>query len=86
MSLHIRMNTSRYNLRIESKSNEFDAIQIIDFVSMNRANEQSSDAYGDGDGWHRIAWAFLKVYSCSHSEFNSNFIYKYVIISIIFYN
>ncbi|KAI0209499.1 Jouberin [Lamellibrachia satsuma] len=36
--------------------------EILDFVSMHRASERVNGSRGDG-GWHRIAWAFLKVVS-----------------------
>lgn len=37
-------------------------LQLLDFVSMNTASRQYDEAKTQG-GWHRIAWAFLKVRS-----------------------
>ncbi|XP_033123597.1 jouberin-like [Anneissia japonica] len=34
--------------------------EILDFVSMNSVNGKSHTVAGEG-GWHRVAWAFLKV-------------------------
>lgn len=38
-------------------------LQLLDFVSMNRASRnQNNRSYVKGEeGWHKEAWAFLKV-------------------------
>ncbi|XP_038057732.1 jouberin-like isoform X2 [Patiria miniata] len=52
-----------YNYLIQSEETAPKAIiffEILDFVSMNVAATKTKMLKGDG-GWHRIAWAFLKV-------------------------
>ena len=36
------------------------SFQLLDFVSMNAASRKYNIVKQEG-GWHRIAWAFLKV-------------------------
>ncbi|XP_022089435.1 jouberin-like isoform X2 [Acanthaster planci] len=52
-----------YNYLIQSDESAPKAIiffEILDFVSMNITSTKSKMLKGEG-GWHRIAWAFLKV-------------------------
>ncbi|XP_052257208.1 jouberin-like isoform X2 [Dreissena polymorpha] len=48
-----------YNYFIQDKPKVMLLFELVDFVSMNRTNQQSNDRVDKG--LHRIAWAFLKI-------------------------
>ncbi|CAH1775536.1 unnamed protein product, partial [Owenia fusiformis] len=49
-----------FNYFLEEKPRTIIFFEILDFVSMNTASQKYTSAKEQG-GWHRIAWAFLKL-------------------------